>query len=151
MSTSASSTSSLSPSSVPSGAPQQASISASATRWSSSVRIGRMSMVVSSEMRHCQCIDVVIFRVSADEFHERDLPAEIESGHQAIISPRNLEPDPIAVQHLGLRGGLPYLVGRGPLSRSHERMPALERCPRFRMLAPEFDKDTSSNDSHKTL
>src|SRR5215468_7523812 len=117
MSTSASSTSSLSPSSVPSGAPQRASISASAARWSSSVRIGRMSMVVSSELRYCHCIDAVIFRVSADELHERDLPAEIESGYQAIISRRNLEPDPIAVQHLGLRAGPMDLAGRGPLGR----------------------------------
>src|ERR1700694_1384519 len=91
MSTSASSTSSLSPSSVPSGAPQQASIAASAARCSSSVPIGRMSMVVSSELRHHQCIDTVILRMGADELHEGDLPTEIESGHQAIVSSCNLE------------------------------------------------------------
>src|SRR5215831_1574428 len=107
-----------------------------------------MSRVVSSELRHSHCIDAVIFRVSTDELHERDLPVEIESSHQAIISSRNLEPDPLAVQYLRLRGGLLDLVRRGPLRRSHERMPALERCPRFWMLAPEFDEDASSNDSH---
>jgi len=41
--------------------------------------------------------------MGADEFHERDLAAEIQRDHQAIVSARDLEPDTLAVQDLGLR------------------------------------------------
>src|ERR1700694_4051175 len=148
MSTSASSTSSLSPSSVPSGAPQQASIAASAARCSSSVPIGRMSMVVSSELRHRQCIDAVILRMGADELHEGDLPTEIESGHQAIVSSRDLKPHTLAVQHLGFRSGFLNLIRGCPLRRFHELVPAFERDLCFRVPAPEVDKHVSRNDPH---
>src|SRR3984893_12777447 len=148
MSTSARSTSSLSPSSVPSGAPQQASIAASAARCSSSVRIGRMSMVISSELRHGQCIDAVILRMCPDELHEGDLPAEIESGYQAIVSSRDLEPHTLAVQHLGFRSGFLDLIRGTPLRRSHELVPAFKRDLSFRVPAPEVDKHVSSTDPH---
>src|SRR2546427_12896070 len=59
-----------------------------------------MSMVVSSELRHRQCIDTVILRMGADELHEGDLPTEVESSHQAIVSSRDLEPHTLAVKHL---------------------------------------------------
>src|ERR1700722_9540683 len=107
-----------------------------------------MSMLVSSELRYRQCIDAVILRMGADELHEGDLPTEIESSHQAIVSTRNLEPHTLAVQHLGLRSGLLDLIRGAPLRRSHQLVPAFERDLCFRVPAPEVDKHVSSNDPH---
>jgi hypothetical protein len=98
------------------------------------------SMVISSELRHRQCIDAVILRMGADELHEGDLPTEIESGHQLIVSSRDLEPHTPAVQHFGLRSGFLNLICGCPLRRLHELMPALQRDLCFRVPASEVDK-----------
>src|ERR1700686_3625802 len=95
-----------------------------------------MSMVVSSELQHLQCVDAVILRVGADELHEGDLPTEIESSHQAIASARDLEPHTLAVQHFGFRSSFPDLIRGHPLRRSHFK--TSERARRkasFRLLA----------------
>src|SRR5258708_7626971 len=73
--------------------------------------MGRMSMVVSLELRHLQCIDAIIFRMGADELHESDLSTEIEGGHQAIVSSCDLKSHALAVQHLGFRSRLLDLIG----------------------------------------
>jgi hypothetical protein len=39
----------------------------------------------------------IIFRVGTDELHERDLPTQIEGGHQAIVTSRHLKPHTLAV------------------------------------------------------
>jgi hypothetical protein len=61
---------------------------------------------VPLELRCGQHVDAVMLGVRADKFHESDLPAEVESNHQTIISPRNLKPDALAVQYLGVRSRL---------------------------------------------
>src|SRR5580692_4624461 len=86
--------------------------------------------------------------MGADEFHEDDLSTEIESSDQAIISSRDLEPDALAVQHLGFRSGFLNLIRGGPLRGSHELMPAFQGHSCFRMPAPEVDKHVSSNHPH---
>src|ERR1700676_3259809 len=83
-----------------------------------------------------------------DEFHEGDLPTEIERGNQAIVSSRDLEPHTLAVQHLGFRSRLLDLIGGRPLRGSHDRVPAFKRDLCFRVLAPEADKRVSSNHPH---
>ena len=45
------------------------------------------------ELRYGQSIDAVVLGMGADELHKRYLPAEIESGHHAVVSSRNFEPD----------------------------------------------------------
>src|ERR1700676_2535460 len=107
-----------------------------------------MSMVVSSELRHRQCIDAVILPMGADELHEGDPPTEIEGGHQAIVSSCDLKPHTLAVQHLGFRSRLLDLIGGCPLRGSHDRVPAFKRDLCFRVLAPEADKHVSSDDPH---
>src|SRR6266567_115329 len=113
--------------------------------------MGRMSIVLSLELRHGQCIDAVIFRVGADELHESDLPAEIEGGNQAIVSSRDLESHALAIQYLGFRSGFLNLIRRSPLRGSHDRVPAIKRDLCFRLLAPEADKHVSSNYPHPEL
>src|SRR6266567_1508383 len=110
--------------------------------------MGRMSIVLSLELRHGQCIDAVIFRVGADELHESDLPTEIEGGNQAIVSSCDLESHALAIQYLGFRSGFLNLIRRGPLRGSHDRVPAFKRDLCFRVLAPEADKHVSSDDPH---
>ena len=53
--------------------------------------------------------------MSADEFHEGDLSAEIECRNQAIISSGNLESDAPAVEYLGFGSRLLDLIRRGPI------------------------------------
>src|SRR5438874_5319927 len=110
--------------------------------------MGRMSIVLSLELRHGQCIDAIIFRVGADELHESDLPMEIEGGNQAIVSSGDLESHALAIRYLGSRSGFLNLIGRSPLRGSHDRVPAFKRDLCFRVLAPEADKHVSSNYPH---
>src|SRR5258707_7918901 len=107
-----------------------------------------MSMVVSLELRYRHCIDTVILCMGADELHEGDLPTEIESGHQAIVSSRDLEPHTLAVQHLGFRSGFLDLIRGCPLRGSYDRVPAFKRDLCSRVLAPEADKHVSSDEPH---
>jgi hypothetical protein len=102
-------------------------------------------MLNMSVRRHRQCIDAVILRMGAGELHEGDPPTEIESGHQAIISSRDLETHTLAVQHFGLRSGFLNLIRGCPLRRIHELVPAFERNLCFRVPVPEVDKHVSSN------
>src|SRR5438270_9076539 len=113
--------------------------------------MGWMSMVVSLELRHLQCIDAIIFRVGADELHEGDLPTEIEGGHQAIVSSCDLKPHTLAVEHLGFWSGFLDVIRGHPLRRSHEHGPTFERGLSFRVLAPEVDKHVSSDDPHTSV
>src|SRR5229473_826681 len=110
-----------------------------------------MSMVVSSELRHGQRIGAVILRMCPDELHEGDLPTEIESSYQAIVSSRDLESHALAIQYLGFRSGFLNLIRGSPLRGSHDRVPAFKRDPCFRVLAPEADKHVSSNHPHAEL
>jgi hypothetical protein len=76
------------------------------------------------ELRCGQHVDAVILGVRADKFHESDLPAEVESSHQTIISPSNLKPDALAVQYLGVRSRLLNLVC-GWVERDHAKHAAM--------------------------
>src|SRR4051812_48175254 len=105
-------------------------------------------MIISSELRHGRRINAVILRMSTDELYKSDLPLEIEGSYQAIVSSRDVEPHPLAVQHFGFRSGFLDLVRGGPLCRSHEVVPAFERDLCFRVSAPKANKDVSSNDPH---
>src|SRR6266581_409861 len=98
---------------------------------------------VSLKLRHLQCIDAIVFRVGADELHEGDLPTEIESSYQAIVSSRDLESHALAIQYHGFRSGFLNLIRGSPLRGSHDRVPAFKRDLRFGVLAPEADKYAS--------
>src|ERR1700719_4197762 len=74
-----------------------------------------------------------------DELHEGDLPTEIESSNQAIVSSRDLEPHTLAVQHLGFRSGFLDLIRGTPLRRSHELVPAFKRDLRTGATISESD------------
>jgi hypothetical protein len=94
----------LSPFSVPSAAPHQVSISASAALWSLSVRIRLIS--IGCFLQYCDIVKVSTRSYSACvpmKLHEGHLSAEVESDRQAVVSCRNVEPDALAVQHLGFR------------------------------------------------
>jgi hypothetical protein len=94
------------------------------------------------------CEIVRALGVGADELHENDPPAEVEGSHQAIISSRNLEPDALAVQHLGFRNRLLHVVSRGPVRGSGQPVPAFHRNLCFRMLARKPDEHAPRYDPH---
>jgi hypothetical protein len=48
----------------------------------------------------------------ADEFHEGNLPLEIECSHRAIVASGGFEPNTLSVESLGLRSGVPHLVAQ---------------------------------------
>ena len=53
--------------------------------------------------------------MGADKFHEGDLPTEIESDHEAIITSCSLESDALAVEDFGLRSSLLDIIRRCPM------------------------------------
>ena len=87
----------------------------------------------------------------SDEFHEGYLPAEIEGGNQAIIPSCNLEPDALAVQHLGSWSRFLDLIRGDPARGSDESVPALEREPCFRVVFPKANERIPSNYSHAVI
>ena len=100
------------------------------------------------ELRGGQHVDAVILGVRADEFHEGYLSAEVEGSHQAIVPSCNLEPDALAVQHLGVRGRLLNLVCGCPMRGSNEFVPAFKRHLCLRVVTPKSDQRIPSNYSH---
>jgi hypothetical protein len=88
--------------------------------------------------------------MGADKLYEGYLSTKIEGDDQAVVSSRDFEPDALAVEDLGFRGGSLNLVCRGPMRRSDELEPTFERDLRFRVLAPKVDKRISGNDPHGT-
>ena len=67
------------------GRTQSFSISASAARWSLSVRIGRICMIALIKTWHSQSINGVVFSVRANKFHEHNLPTGVGKQVQASL------------------------------------------------------------------
>jgi hypothetical protein len=95
-------------------------------------------------------MEAVVPRIGADEFHEGDLPTEIESSHQVIVSSRNFESDKFAVQHLGLRGCSLYVICRGPMWGLDNTVPTFECDFCLRMIGPKADKPILGHDPHRS-
>jgi hypothetical protein len=107
--------------------------------------------MLSSKLPNGDCVDAVILGVGADEFHESDLPTKVKSGNQAVVSPSDLEPYTLSIQHLGFRHRLLDVVRGTPLRDPHELVPVFERSLCLWERVPEFDQHISSNDSHGTV
>ena len=103
-------------------------------------------MMSLPELRYCQRIDAVIFRMRAVELHERDLTTEIESSHQTIVSSCDLKSHTLTVQHLGFWRRLLDIVGGAPLRRSHEPVPAVDRSLCLGVPLRKVDEDVPSDD-----
>lgn len=102
-----------------------------------------------SVLRYAQRIDPVVFGVRADEFHERDLPTEIEGHDQPIISPGDFKAHALAIEHLRFRHSRLYIFSRGPLRGFREPEPPLQRAFGFRMSCPERNEDIPGDDPHR--
>ena len=86
--------------------------------------------------------------MGTDKFHEGYLPAKVEGGHQAIVPSCNLEPDALAVQHLGSRRRLLDLIRGHPMRGSDERVPTFKRNLCLRVVGPKADERIPSNHPH---
>src|SRR5437868_14813810 len=90
-----------------------------------------------------QRVDSIVFGMRANEFHKGYLPAKVEGGHQAIVSTGNLEPDALAVQHLGTRRRFADLVRGHPMRGPDKFVPAFERNLCYRVVGPTADERIS--------
>jgi hypothetical protein len=84
-----------------------------------------------------------------NEFHESNLPLEIECSHRATVPSGGFEPNTLSVESLGLQSGVPHRVRGSHRTAPFEGVPTLKRhlClgkphkprgspPRLRHVAP---------------
>ena len=89
--------------------------------------------------------------MGSDKFHKRYLPPEVECGDQAIIPSCDLEPDALAVQHLGSGGRFLDFISRGPVRGPDELVPAFEGRSGLGVASPKANKRIPSNYSHAVI